>query len=298
MARRLHLGPANGPRILGAVAAAVLVAALVLTGRLLDVGSSEPHPPASSARTISTISTRAPYRLGSMFMCPPAWPVLATANHLSYPAGHPTKPPPSATAVACYHTEAQAASAGYPVAPLPPGALEVDGIYLTPTSQRFRTSCQQVADRIDLEVPCPGLLPTSPPGAPPPQLCEPPPTCQRGQPVVISQPDFTVPFGYVGTSDGDGGLFIVAAPAHGVTGQFGLQCRNERRLATLTVQGIWAALGACSDDNESSWFGGSVLLHWAQRDTLVVVSVIGHSNVNRRLVVALANHLHFVSPRR
>jgi hypothetical protein len=61
---------------------------------------------------------------------------------------------------------------------------------------------------------------------------------------------------------------------------------------------MWAALGACSDDPESSWFGHSVLLHWRQRDTLVVVSVVGHSDVNRRLVVALANHLLFASPRR
>jgi hypothetical protein len=300
MARRLPFGPVSGPTMLGAVAAAVLVAALVLTGRLLDVGGGEPRPPtrASLAGQAGTISTQAPYRLGGAFTCPPSWPVLAMANHLSYPAGHPTRPPPSAVAVACYHTEDQAAGAGYPVAPLPPGVLEVDGIYLTPTGHAFQARCQQVADRLRLVVPCPGLLPTAPPGAPPPQLCGPPPTCQRGQPVVITQPAFTGPFGYGGAGDGNGGLFIVAAPAQSVTGQSGPRCRNEYRLATLTVQGNWAALGTCSDDPESSWFGRSVLLHWWQRDTLVVVSVIGHSDINRRLVVALANHLIFVSPGR
>jgi hypothetical protein len=301
MARRLPFGPVNRPRMLAAAAAAVLVAALVLTGRLLDVGGGEPDSPprlAGQASPAGAVSTQAPYRLGSVFTCPPSWPVLAMANHLSYPAGHPTKPSPSASAVACYHTEDQAARAGYPVAPLPPGVLEVDGIYLTPTSQPFQARCQQVADRLHFVVPCPGLLPTAPPGAPPPQLCGPPPTCQRGQPVVISQADFTGPFGYTGTGDGNGGLFIVAAPAHSVTGQSGLQCRDEYRLATLTVQGTWAALGSCSDDPESSWFGRSVLLHWWQRDTLVVVSVIGHSDANRRLVVALANHLLFIPPRR
>jgi hypothetical protein len=247
MARRLPLGPVSGPRMLGAVAAAGLVAALLLTGRLLDVGSGEPHPPprtASSASPGGTISTQAPSRLGSAFTCPPSWPVLAMGNHVSYPAGHPTKPPPSAAAVACYHTEDQAARAGYPVAPLPPGVLEVDGIYLTPTSRAFQTRCQQVADRLGLVVPCPGLLPTGPPGASPPRLCEPPSTCQRGQPVVISQPDFTGPFGYAGTGDGNGGLFIVAAPAHGVTGRSGLQCREEYRLATLTVQGDVGGAGS------------------------------------------------------
>jgi hypothetical protein len=282
--------------MLGAVAATVLVAALVLTGRLLDVGDGEPRAPTRSPSPAGTISTQAPYRLGGAFTCPPSWPVLAMANHLSYPAGHPTKPPPSAAAVACYHTEDQAARAGYPVAPPPPGVLEVDGIYLTPTSHPFQARCQQVADRLHLVVACPGLLPTAPPGAPPPQLCGPPPTCQRGQPVVLSQEHFTVPFGYVGIADDAGRLLIVAAPAHSVTGQSGLRCLDESRLATLTVQGTWAALGACSDDPHSSWFGRSVLLHWSERDTLVVVSVSGHSDINRRLVVALANHLRFVSP--
>jgi hypothetical protein len=293
MARRLPFGPPRSPRVLGVVAAAVLVVGLVVTGRLLNMGSSEPHPPASPVRAIST---QAPYRIGNSVECPPAWPVLAAANHLSYPAGHPVKPPPTAAAVACYHTAAQAATAGYAVAPLPPGALEVGGIYLTPTSQRFRTSCQQVADRLGVMIPCPRLLPTWLPGVPAPQLCEPPPTCQRGQPLLFTQQDFAVPFGYVGAPGGNGLLFIVAAPAHDATSQLGLQCQHERRLATLTVQGTGALLATCADDPEGSWFGGSVLLHWSQQDTLVVVGVMGYSEVNQRLAVALANHLHLVLP--
>src|ERR671931_658118 len=171
MARRLPFGPVSGPGMVGAVAAAVLVAALVLTGRLLDVGGGDPSPPTrtSAASRAGTISTQAPYRLGGAFPSPPSWPVLAMANHLSYPAGHPTRPPPSAAAVACYHTEDQAAGAGYPVAPLPPGVLEIDGIYLTPTGRPLQARCQQVADRLHLVIPCPGLLPTAPPGAPVPE---------------------------------------------------------------------------------------------------------------------------------
>jgi hypothetical protein len=156
MVRRLRLGPTSGPKLLGWAVAAVLVLALVLTGRLLG-GDSGRRPPASAAPI--TISTQTPYRIGNTVQCPPNWPVLATANHTSYPAGHPATPPPSATAVACYHTAAQAAGAGYPPAPLPPGMLEVGGVYLTPTIRAFRASCQRVADRLGFAIPCPGLLP-------------------------------------------------------------------------------------------------------------------------------------------
>jgi hypothetical protein len=62
------------------------------------------------------------------------------------------------------------------------------------------------------------------------------------------------------------------------------------------VHGARAVLATCSDDPHGSFFGNSVLLRWSQRGTLVVVGVPGHSGVNQRLVVALADHLHLVPP--
>jgi hypothetical protein len=295
MARRLRLGSASGPKMLGWALAAVLVAALALTGRLLYGGDSGSRPPTSPAPT--TANTQAPYRIGNKVECPPNWPVLAMANHTSYPAGHPAKPPSTATAVACYHTAAQAASAGYAPAPLPPGVLEVGGVYLTRTGRGFRARCQQVADRLGFAIPCPGLLPTPPPGVPPPRLCEEQSMCRRGQLLLFTQEAFVVPFGYVGAPGGYGGLSVVATPARGTAGPSELRCQNERQIATLTVQGIWGVLTTCSDDPQGSSFGGSVLLRWSQRGTLVAVSVLGHSDVNPRLVVALGNHLLLVQPR-
>jgi hypothetical protein len=294
MARRLRLGPAGGPKILGAVAAAVLVLALVLTGRALN-GGSGPHPAPSG-----TASTQAPHRSGGRADCPPGWPVLAMANHTSYPPGHPGKPPSAAAAVACYQTTAQAASAGYAPAPLPPGALEVGGVYLAPTSRGFRAGCRQVADRLGFAVPCPGLLPSSPPGAPPPRLCGERGTCRRGQLLLFSQDGFEVPLGYVGLPNGQelaGALAIAATPTRGATGRFAYRCPDERRIATPIVQGTRALLVACPEADQASSFGGSVLLRWSQRDTLVTVSVLGWSEVNQRLVVALAEHLRLIPPR-
>jgi hypothetical protein len=40
-----------------------------------------------------------------------------------------------------------------------------------------------------------------------------------------------------------------------------------------------------------------VLVRWSQQGTLVTVSVRGHSEVNQRLVVALADRLHLVPSR-
>jgi hypothetical protein len=293
MAPRFRLRPASGPRRLGGLAATVLAAALVLTGLLLPVGSTERRPAASPTRTTTNTTTQAPYRLGGRVECPPAWPVLAMSNRTSYPAGHPAKPPATAAAVACYQTTAKAASAGYAPAPLPAGALEVGGVYLTPTSRGFRAHCQQVADRVGFAVPCPGLLPTSPPGLAPPRLCQDPPICRRGQLVVFTQ-DFLVPFGVVGAPGGYGSLLITVTPPYGSAG---LQCPGERPIATPTVQQTRAVLTTCQDD--APWvLGGSLRLRWSQQDTLVVVSVPGPSDSNQRLVITVADHLRLVRPTR
>jgi hypothetical protein len=292
MTRQLRWRPPSGSTMLGGVATVVLVAALAVMGLVLH-GSSNPRPAASPTRTTTISSIKAPYRLGGTVQCPPDWPVLAMSNHTSYPVGHPATPPATATALACYQTTAKAATAGYAPASLPAGALEVDGVYLTPTSRRFRVHCQQVADRVGFAVPCPGLLPTSPPGVPRPRLCQEPFMCQPRQ-VLVFLHDFVVPFGAVGAAGGSGSLLITATPS---SGSGGLQCPGERPIATPTVQQTPAVLTACQDDAPSV-LGGSLRLRWSQHDTVVVVSTPGPSQANRRLVVTLADHLRLVSPTR
>jgi hypothetical protein len=284
MTLRLRWRAPGGPPLLAGLAAVVLAAALVLTGLLL------PSPVASRTPT-TTISTKAPYRLGGRMECPPAWPVLAMSDHTSYPAGHPATPPATATAVACYQTTAKAASGGYAPAPLPAGALEVGGVYLTPTSRGFRAHCQQVADRVGFAVPCPGLLPTVAPGVPRPRLCQESFMCQPEEVLVFHQ-DFVAPFGTVGAHDGHGALLLFATPTRG---SGGLQCPGEHLIATPTVQQTRAVLTACQDEAPSV-LGGSVRLRWSQHDTVVVVSVPGPTDSNRRLVVAVADHLRLVRP--
>jgi hypothetical protein len=262
MAGRSGSGWARDPRVLGLAAATLLAGALVVTGRVLNMSGPSPAPPASSG----SAGTQAPRRVGAEVECPPGWPVLAVADHTSYPPGHPGQP--TATAVACYRTADQAVGAGYPPAPLPPGAVEVGGVYLSPTSRAFRAGCRQAADRLGFAVPCPELLPSLPAGAPPPRLCGEPGTCQRGQLMQFSRLGFQVPLGYVGlpgAMEPSGALLIVAAPAGGAAGGFAGPCPDERRIATPTVQGTRALLVACPEPGQASSSGGSVRLRWKSR---------------------------------
>jgi hypothetical protein len=300
MARRSRVGPASSPKALGVVAAAVLVAVLVVTGRALDPSSGR-SPAAPSSAHSATASSQAPYRidgdrLAGAVDCPPAWPVLAMSNHASYPAGHPARPPAGATAIACYETAAQAAGAGYAPARLPAGTVEVGGVYLTPPSRAFRASCQQVADRLGFAVPCPGLLPVAVPGTAPPRLCGASATCRRGRLLILTHDGFVVPVGYVGAHGGPATLQIVAMPARGGPDRRRFDCPGERRIATPAVHRIRAVLAACPQAAPSV-LGGSVLLRWSERGTFVEVSTPGVDVVNQRLVATVADHLDLVTPR-
>ncbi len=293
MARRWRMGLASSPKLLGVVTAAVLIIALLITGRWMNRGGGPgPSTPPAGSRPANS---QAPYRIGGKVDCPPDWPVLAMSNQTSYPAGHPAKPPATAAAVACYQTTATAASAGYPPAPLPAGALEIGGVYLTPTSRGFRAGCRQAADRLGFAVPCPGLLPTTPPGLPPPTLCDEQSSCRRGELLGFILGGFVVPVGYVGAPGMQpyGGLEIWAAPTAVAASRPPVQCQNERRIATPTVHHTSAVLADCPDAQGRP---ASVLLRWSQQGTFVLLSVLGSSEVNQRLVVALADHLRFVPP--
>jgi hypothetical protein len=293
MAGRLRT--ARSPQTLGVVAAVVLLAALVLTGRLLHAGGGS-GPPGRQARSAAA-SPRSPYLTGGKVDCPPAWPVLAMSDHASYPAGHPGRPPADARPVACYQTLAQAISAGYPAAPLPAGTLEVFGVYLTQPSRAFRASCQQAADRLGFAVPCPGRLPSPAPGTARQTLCGESAVCRHGQPLAFTQDGFVVPFGYAGAIGGYGTLSIVAMPTGDTASRRQLHCPEERVIATPTVHRIRGVLAACPKDNPSV-LGGSVLVRWPEQSTLLEVRTPGSGETNQLLVIAIADHVRLVHPSR
>jgi hypothetical protein len=284
---RLRVGRPSGLKMLGLLAAALLVTALVITGRTQYGGPGRSSTPPESDRAAD-----APYRLGGGYRCPLRRPVLAMADGRSYPPGHPTRPPQDARAVACYQTPQEAAAAGYRPAPLPAGALVIGGVYLAPTDRAFRSRCQLAADRLGFAVPCPGLLPTSAPGTAPPQLCGQRFPCDRGRGFFFRREGFQVPPGYLGVDkQPQGSLELTAAPTRQAT-VVNLACKTERRIAIVRVQASRAVLVGCPGWSSS----GQVTLHWTQAGTRISVSLQGASVVNQQLLIALATHLRVVRP--
>jgi hypothetical protein len=159
MVQRVRASLASRPNTLAVVAVVLFVAILILTGRWLNRGGGGRLPAASSAAT-GTAGTQAPARIGTRTKCPPRWPVLAASNHTSYPPGHPGKPPAGVTAVACYQTAIQAASAGYAPAPPPAGVLEVGGVYLVPTGPASGLTAGRSPTGSGSPCPAPGCCPS------------------------------------------------------------------------------------------------------------------------------------------
>ena len=287
--RRLRLGRSGGSTVLGMVVAAVLVVALVTVGRSLGGGGTRP-----SAQPPSTSAAAAPYRIGVRAVCPLARPVLATSDGRSYPSGHPARPPRDAVPMACYDTVAQAAAAGYPRAPLPAGVLELDGVYLLPTSSRLRGRCRQAGERLGLAVPCPRWLPALSPGAPPPTVCERRPPC--GQPAfgfLLEATGFLVPSGYVGAYPETGARLAIAAGRRSAA--FAVACPGERPLANARVRGTRGRLFECPLG--SGPHGGGMLLRWRERGVVLAASVSGRTaSYRRRLLLGLAARLELVPP--
>jgi hypothetical protein len=280
-------------KLLGAAVAVLLAAALVVTGRVLDLDGGAGRRPATTGATRITVSTRAPTRVGGKAECPPDWPVLATFDHLSY------------------RLSAQAARgrpggrllpdrrAGRPLRlrahPPPPGVLEVGGVYLLPTGKGFRDRCRRTADRLGFAVPCPQLLPAPPEGLPPPRLCDGTVLCTPGRLLMFAQ-DFVVPFGYGGI-DGHGVMLLVATPGRPLAGELGQQCRRELGIGETSVYGSRAMQATCTDEPRDSFFASSELLRWSIGDTFLVMAIGGQSQVNQRFAVAIADHMAMAAPR-
>jgi hypothetical protein len=288
MPRRLQLGKRISPTVLGVVVAAALVVGLVVTGRLLRVPTAD--TPVQSAATI----VAAPYRIGERLACPLAHPVVAVAGGRSYPPGHPTPTPPDARVVGCYDSTGQASAAGYPPAPLPPGALDLDGQYLIPTPRQLHHQCRQAANRVGFAVPCPKLLPAVAPNTEPPAPCDlsSMPSCTPRSGYLLQAGGFTVPSDRIIAYQNYGARLVIAAAKR--LSATAVSCTEERPIATTRVRARVGALFWCPPD---AWpHGGSVLLRWRERGTILVVSVTGNSGLHQRLVVALAEHLNLVRP--
>jgi len=78
----------------------------------------------------------------------------------------------------------------------------------------------------------------------------------------------------------------------------GLACQgNERNVGTTEVAGQTAEWIVCPENGIPPQDSGHVILEWREGRIVNAVSVHRDSAVNRRLALAIAQHLLFVSPK-
>jgi hypothetical protein len=224
--------PMGRPKVLGVLTATVLIAALVVTGRVQ----------AGSGRRLSTHADQ----------------------------GHAT------------------------AAPSPAGRAELGGVQLVPTPSGLRRQCREAANLLGFAVPCPMLLPASSPGVVPRRFCDPRFLCVPGDGFLFEERRLVVPPDSLGV-DGQGrGRLAIAAATR--VAAFPVACLGGRKVATIEVRGTRGNLFECSP--QAGAHLGGVLLRWREAGVVMAVSLHGHNQLNRRLVVALAANMEAVPPSR
>jgi hypothetical protein len=190
------------------------------------------------------------------------------------------------------HADRSDASTAFTAVPSPAGQLELDGVRLVLSSSGLRRQCREAADFLGFAVPCPMLLPASSPGAAPRRFCDPQFLCVSGDEFLFEEHRLVVPPDDLGV-EGRGRLAIAAA-TH--VAAFSVACLGGLKVATIEVHGTRGNLYECSPQ-AGAHFGG-VMLRWRDAGVVMAVSLHGHNELNRRLVVALAAHMEAVSPSR
>lgn len=190
------------------------------------------------------------------------------------------------------HADDSHAAAVAKAAPAPLGWLDSGWVRLVPTSSVLRRQCREAADFLGFAVPCPMHLPASLPGAVPRRFCDPGFLCVPGDGFLFEEGRLVVPAGDVGVDGrGQGRLAIAAAT---LVSSFPVACLGGRQVATVSLHGTQGTLYECPP-RTGAHFGG-VLLRWREQGVVMAVSLHGRSELNRRLVMALAAHMEVVLP--
>jgi hypothetical protein len=192
------------------------------------------------------------------------------------------------------HPDRSEASTAPAAVPSSAGWLELGGVHLVPTPSGLRRQCREAADFLGFAVPCPRLLPASSPGAVPRRFCDPQFLCVPGDGFLFEERRLVLPPDSSGV-DGQGrGRLAIAAATR--VAAFPVACLGGRKVATIEVHGTRGNLYECSPQ-AGAHFGG-VLLRWRDRGVVMAVSLHGHNELNRRLVVALVTDMEPVLPSR
>lgn len=177
-------------------------------------------------------------------------------------------------------------------APSPAGGLQRGGVHLVPTPRGLRRQCREAAEFLGFPVPCPTLLPAFSPDAVARRFCDPEFLCAAGDGFVFEEREPMLPTDDAG-ADGrrPGRLAIAAAPR---VAAYPVACLGGLKVGTVEVHERRGDLYECSPEAGAHFDG--VLLRWREAGVVMAVSLYGHGEPNRRLVVVLAAHTEPVAP--
>jgi hypothetical protein len=225
-------------------------------------------------------------RVSGLSLCPRTDP-LAGYHHRYYPINYPNPPPKTVRVDRCFTSTKEAFLGGYRLAPTPSGSVLVGGVYLVPSSRFVTSMCRSSIRTAHLVVPCPTLIP----GTPTSVACDTATPCAQPGWFVL-EGSFAGPPGYIGVTRGAGHLWIIAFthragvwPADTLVGGHLIRTTHVRGHAANFITFPYG----------SGLNSGHVVLIWHVGQTTYAVSLHGHTKVNERLDLAIANHLRLLT---
>jgi hypothetical protein len=242
-------------------------ALLVLTALLSAACTSEPGngSPGVPPERVSAVAAR----------CPDDHPV-AVLGGVAFPPGHPDEPVLDPPPDRCFRSTAEAGAAGYTTADPPPGTRLIGDLYLSPT-EAFEGDCRRAANAIDLPVICPTTLPAG--GS---LILE----IERG--TALFEGAFPLPPGHDPASGAH--LWVITTRPELAPDVEG--CSDVLRRSPARVRGRTGSLLECGEGSELH--GGHVVLVWTERGGSHAVSLHGVTDLNRRVVRAIAESARLV----
>jgi hypothetical protein len=252
---------------------------LVLVVASASCHSSNQAP--NGGRTSPVVSTSGVSPLS--YGCPPQAPYAVIGSRY-YPPDHPTLLTSTVPPDRCFDSSADAASAGFSLAPPPHGGYLVAGLYLVRASPRFAAVCERAARSLGFAVACPTVVPYG--WSPFPASCAP---CGGG--FVLTQLFFDTPPHYVGLPGGGAHLVIWSLPADA-----GLSpCVQPKRVGTAAIGPVRGVFFHCEAESEGE-DAGHTDLRWSLGRQVYGVSLHGFTGTNRILDLAIARRIKIVQP--
>jgi len=162
------------------------------------------------------------------------------------------------------------------------------GADLVPTDAGFRNGCRRAAVTLGFAVPCATALPITSA----PVRCEVPPAFSGAE--VEPKEGCALGEGFLLEPSGFESPAVSHLVIEGSRGGFQADCGERDPHERVTVRGHQALLIDCPETG--GLHAGHVLLRWKEERTFVIVSLHGHTDLNRQLVQEIGAGIEILGP--